>query len=100
MPRAAQPAQPAQRALVVLGFETEVALAHDDDFRVVEAWAAADAFYVPRDEHELLCWDLRRVSVVERSTMWSKSDRSRGVVRAWGLFLFLGYVLQKRCLPT
>ena len=49
-----RPGDPAQRALVVLRLEAEVALAHDDDLRVQEAGAASDAVDVSRHEHELL----------------------------------------------
>jgi hypothetical protein len=51
MPRARDAAE---RALVVLGLEAEVSLAHDDDFGVDEAIHAADAIDVPMDECELL----------------------------------------------
>jgi hypothetical protein len=44
----------AERALVVLGLEAEVALAHDDDLRELEERDRADAADVPLDERELL----------------------------------------------
>jgi len=44
----------AQRALVVLGLEAEVALAHDDDDGHAECRDRAQARYVPLDERELL----------------------------------------------
>jgi hypothetical protein len=46
----------AERALVVLGLEAEVALAHDDDLREVQQRLRADAADVPLDESKLLVW--------------------------------------------
>jgi len=46
----------AEGALVVLGLEAEVALAHDDDRGEGEVWEGADALDVPLDERELLAW--------------------------------------------
>jgi hypothetical protein len=46
----------AEGALVVLGLEAEVALAHDDDRGEGEVWLRADALDVPLDERELLAW--------------------------------------------
>jgi hypothetical protein len=46
--------QAVERALVVLGLEAEVALAHDDDGRELQEIHGADALDVALDERELL----------------------------------------------
>jgi hypothetical protein len=49
-----RPVDAAEGALVVLGLEAEVALAHDDDLGELEHVDLADAVDVARDERELL----------------------------------------------
>jgi hypothetical protein len=54
----------AEGALVVLGLEAEVALAHDDDGGEEEQRHGLDALDVPLDQRELLAWFcIQRTSV-------------------------------------